>query len=84
MTQNADQLSCAQFQAQLPELISSREITANDPHLKSCENCRALLRDLQTIADAARELFPIEEPPDELWQQIETAIGHEEAASHRH
>jgi predicted anti-sigma-YlaC factor YlaD len=83
MIENTTRLSCAEFQAQLAELISSGEATANDPHLQSCENCRALLRDLETIAEAARQLFPIEEPPDELWQQIETAIGHEEEASHR-
>jgi hypothetical protein len=42
-----------------------------------------LLRDLETIAEAARQLFPIEEPPDALWQQIETAIGHDKIASQR-
>jgi predicted anti-sigma-YlaC factor YlaD len=83
MNQNATKLSCAEFQTQLPDLISSGETTANDPHLMSCENCRALLRDLETIAEAARQLFPIEEPPDALWQQIETAIGHDKEASQR-
>ena len=83
MIENTARLSCAEFQAQLAELISSGEMTVNDPHLQSCENCSALLRDLETIAEAARQLFPIEEPPDELWQHIETAIGHEEEASRR-
>ena len=36
------------------------------PHIQRCELCRALLADLETIAEAARRLFPIEEPPDEL------------------
>jgi predicted anti-sigma-YlaC factor YlaD len=83
MSQNAIKMTCTEFQAQLSDLISSGTTIANDPHLASCENCRALLRDLETIAEAARQLFPIEEPPDALWQQIETAIGHDKTASQR-
>jgi predicted anti-sigma-YlaC factor YlaD len=83
MTRNATKMSCAEFQTQLSDLISSGATTANDPHLKTCENCRALLRDLETIAEAARQLFPIEEPPEALWQQIETAIGQDKTASQR-
>ena len=69
---------CAAFQAQLPELIGSGENLADHPHLQSCELCRALLKDLETIAEAARQLFPIVEPPDELWEQIESKIKDEE------
>jgi hypothetical protein len=83
MNQNATRMSCIEFQNQLSDLISSGSTIANDPHLTTCENCRALLRDLETIAEAARQLFPIEEPPDELWQQIETAIGQDKTASQR-
>ena len=64
MNQYATKMSCTEFQAQLSDLISSGATIANDPHLTTCENCRALLRDLETIAEAARQLFPIEEPPD--------------------
>jgi predicted anti-sigma-YlaC factor YlaD len=77
MTVDRSKLSCAEFQAQLPELIGSGEDVAAHPHLQSCELCRALLADLETIAEAARQLFPIVEPPDELWEQIESAIRHE-------
>jgi hypothetical protein len=81
MTEDANNLSCAAFQAQLPELIGSGENIAADPHLRSCELCRALLADLVTIAEAARQLFPIVEPPDRLWEQIESAIRNEEGGS---
>jgi hypothetical protein len=64
-------MTCQEFQAHLPELIGSGENAATHPHLQDCELCRALLADLQTIADAARQLFPIEEPADGLWEQIE-------------
>ncbi|MDR3774714.1 MAG: hypothetical protein P4L26_15275 [Terracidiphilus sp.] len=77
MNQNSNQIGCAAFQAQLPELIGSGENLAAHPHLQVCELCRALLKDLETIAEAARQLFPIVEPPDELWEQIESAIRNE-------
>jgi hypothetical protein len=78
MTEDANNLSCAAFQARLPELIGSGENIAAHPQLQSCELCRALLADLMTIAEAARQLFPIVEPPDRLWEQIESAIRNEE------
>ncbi len=70
-------MSCEAFQSQLPELIASGEDVSGHPHLQTCELCRALLADLETIAEAARQLFPIEEPPDDLWTQIESKIKSE-------
>jgi hypothetical protein len=71
-------LSCEEFQALLPELIGSGEDINLHPHMHSCALCRELLADLETIAEAARQLFPTVEPPDELWSQIESAIQKEE------
>ena len=81
MSKVANALTCAAFQAQLPELIGSGENVAGNPHFQSCDNCRALLAELEIIAEAARQLFPIEEPPDDLWAHIESAIEREEAGS---
>lgn len=78
MNEQDKEMSCAAFQAQLPDLIGSGENVADHPHLKNCELCRALLADLETIAEAARQLFPIVEPPDELWEHIESAIKNEQ------
>ena len=78
MTGDPGKLSCAEFQAQLPELIGAGEDVAAHPHLQSCELCRALLADLETIAEAARQLFPSVEPPDKVWENIESAIKREE------
>ena len=72
-------MSCQEFQEQLPELISSGADVENHPHLQNCELCRALLNDLETIAEAARQLFPIQQPEDGLWDRIESAIKEEEA-----
>ena len=71
-------MSCAEFQAHLPDLIGSGEDLSNHPHLSECELCRALLSDLQTIADAARQLFPPEEPPSGIWEKIESALKDED------
>lgn len=81
MTHDPHKMSCATFQALLPELIGSGADAAAHPHLQSCELCRALLADLEIIAEAARQLLPIVEPPDELWEQIESAIRKDEISA---
>lgn len=81
MTEDPKNLSCQQFQARLADLIGSGENAANHPHLQTCENCRALLADLQTIADAAKKLLPIEQPNEDLWDRIELAIQKDEGTS---
>jgi hypothetical protein len=82
-------MSCHEFQGQLAELIGSGKDVENHPHLRSCDLCTALLRDLKAIADAARDLFDIPAPEpegiqepapkDDLWTRIETEIRKEEA-----
>ena len=80
-----NKMSCAEFQTQLPELIGSGENVSAHPHIQNCELCRALLADLETIAEAARQLFPAVEPPDDLWEHIESAIqGEAEQPAHKH
>jgi hypothetical protein len=70
-------MSCEEFQTRLAVMIGSGENMADHPHIRSCELCRALLADLETIAEAARQLLPVEEPPEKLWDKIETAIKNE-------
>jgi predicted anti-sigma-YlaC factor YlaD len=77
MTEDRNNITCAEFQAHLPELIGTGANVAAHPHIQNCELCRALLGDLETIAEAARQLFPSVEPREELWQQIESAIRNE-------
>jgi len=81
MTEDRTQMSCHAFQAQLADLIATGEDVSNHPHLATCGNCRALLADLQTIADAARQLLPIEQPKEDLWDRIELAIKKEEGST---
>ncbi len=78
MSGDPSKLRCAEFQSKLPELIATGEDIGAHSHLQSCELCRALVADLETIAEAARRLFPSVEPPDEIWEHIESAIKREE------
>ncbi|QHS50486.1 hypothetical protein [Edaphobacter sp. 12200R-103] len=74
-------LSCAEFQEQLPDLFAAAgNSSIDDPeiaeHLKSCENCSALVRDLQYIADQAKQLLqPTHEPSDNVWKKIQEGLA---------
>jgi hypothetical protein len=81
MNGDSSKMSCAEFQDRMAELIGSGEDLNAHPHLKDCADCRALLSDLKTIADAARQLFPSVEPPDEVWEHIQSAIRNEQGSS---
>ncbi len=80
-------LSCAEFQEQLPDLFASgNNGFPDDPvlvaHLKSCDNCSALVRDLQYIADQASLLLqPTLEPSDNVWKRIQEGIDSDRAQS---
>jgi len=74
-------LSCAEFQEQLPDFFAAGGADSiDDPalleHLKTCENCSALVRDLQYIADQARQLLePTHEPSDNVWKKIQEGLA---------
>ena len=74
MTMDRKSMSCEEFQSQLAELVGSGVDVENHPHIKECDICRQLYLDLQTIADAAKQLFPDQQPEDDLWERIESAI----------
>ena len=78
MTQDLKNMTCEEFQAQMPDLIGSGADASAHPHVQNCALCSALLADLETIADAARQLFPVEDPSDRVWDQIQSAIRQEE------
>jgi hypothetical protein len=67
-------MTCTEFQDALPELFESHADLSGHEHLKSCENCAALVRDLQYIASQARLLLPIHDPSPEVWDHIQQAI----------
>ncbi|MBX6358583.1 MAG: hypothetical protein IRZ03_00740 [Acidobacterium ailaaui] len=67
-------MNCAEFQEKLPELFESGVDVSNDPHVKNCENCAALVRDLEYIASQAKLLLPIHDPSPKVWDNIQSAI----------
>ena len=79
MTEQGKNMRCEEFQAQLAELIGSGADASAHPHVQNCDLCRAFLGELEAIAAAARELFPIEDPSDRVWEQIQSAIQGEES-----
>jgi hypothetical protein len=67
-------MDCAQFQDRLPELFESGSDLTADPHLQTCANCAALVRDLEYIAQQAKLLLPLHEPSPVVWDNIQSAI----------
>jgi hypothetical protein len=50
--------ACESFQRRLAEWLATGDKELyQDPHLENCAYCRALLVDLETISEAARDVF---------------------------
>ncbi len=50
---------CEAFQQQLPEFFDAEKDLIEHPHLKSCENCSSLVRDLNYIEYLEKMLLPL-------------------------
>ncbi len=72
---------CAQFQALMAQRIEAGEDLQTYEHMKTCERCPALIRDLEALAEACRLALaePEIEPADEVWRHIEEKIRRGEA-----
>ncbi|MHB8302382.1 MAG: anti-sigma factor [Acidobacteriaceae bacterium] len=66
---------CNEFQQQLPEYFESGADTIAHAHLRTCENCSSLVRDLQYIAAQAKLLLPIHDPSPAVWENISHALS---------
>ena len=65
---------CDVFQQQLPDFFDKEEDLVEHPHLKACENCSSLVRDLNYIAAQAKLLLPIHDPSPAVWENIHNAL----------
>lgn len=72
--QDEKNMTCAEFQESLPELFESGVNVSNQEHALGCENCAALVRDLEYIASQAKLLLPIHDPSPAVWENIQTAL----------
>ena len=75
--QDGISMNCAEFQEKLPELFESGAKVSQDEHVLGCENCSALVRDLEYIATQAKLLLPIHDPSPSVWNNIQSAIRSE-------
>lgn len=74
-------MTCAEFQAQLPELFESGVDLKEQEHLKTCEQCSALVSDLEYIAQQAKLLLPIHDPSPVVWENIQSSLSGEKQNS---
>ncbi|HEY4008996.1 MAG TPA: hypothetical protein VGM11_02510 [Acidobacteriaceae bacterium] len=81
---NFDSMTVREFEQYLPELFASGEggVLSEDPRLAKFlaanPDCAALVRDLETIADTAKNLFASdEEPSDAVWSNIASKLQQE-------
>lgn len=69
---------CVSFEAALPdyldETLAPQAADTARAHVATCEACRALVRDLETIRRQAATL-PVLQPPRDLWSDIEARIA---------
>jgi hypothetical protein len=79
-----DSMTIAEFEQYLPELFASGEggKLSEDPRLarflKANPDCAALVRDLETIAETAKNLLVSEqEPSDSVWSNIASKLQQE-------
>jgi hypothetical protein len=73
--QSKNSTTCAEFQDQLPELFESGADLKEQEHLKTCEQCSALVSDLEYIAQQAKLLLPIHDPSPAVWENIQTSLS---------
>ena len=79
---NFDTMTAADFEHYLPDFFatSTNGKVSSDPKLQKFlsanPDCAALVRDLETIAETARSLFPVEmsEPSDQVWKDLEAKL----------
>jgi hypothetical protein len=85
MNNTGQSTTCAEFQAQLPELFESGVDLKEQEHLKTCEQCSALVSDLEYIAQQAKLLLPIHDPSPAVWENIQSSLTGEKppVGSHR-
>jgi hypothetical protein len=67
-------MTCSEFQETIPDLFEAHADLSAQEHIKACENCAALVRDLEYIASQAKLLLPMHDPSPAVWNHIQQAI----------
>jgi hypothetical protein len=69
-------MNCVELQQSLAE-VEDGSRAEQRAHLRACPACSALVRELDLIAAAARQLQAAEEPSPRVWNSIEFALRQE-------
>ncbi len=81
--QDPQDQECVEFQSLMAERIGAGEDLSNYDHMKTCQRCPALLRDLEYMAESIRTAFQDQEPEldpgDSVWDNIVAKINKGEA-----
>jgi predicted anti-sigma-YlaC factor YlaD len=70
-------MNCQLFQQALPQVIESGGNEAEQAHLRSCQACSELVRDLKYIAEQAKLLLPLHDPNPRVWNNIQESLTRE-------
>ena len=70
-------MNCQQFQEVLPYMIESGGSESEEEHLRTCQYCAELVRDLRYIAEQAKLLLPMRDPGPQVWTNIEQSLQRE-------
>jgi hypothetical protein len=81
MTQTTEKMTLAEFEQRLPEFFATGTGSiSDDPRLqaflKENPDAAALVRDFESIVEAAKGLFDVSdnEPSDAVWQNIQNEL----------
>jgi hypothetical protein len=68
-------MTCQEFQEVLPYIIESGGNPDQEGHLRECQSCSELVRDLRYIAEQAKLLLPMHDPNPRVWAGIEQSLA---------
>jgi hypothetical protein len=70
-------MTCAEFQAVLPDLLEGSGTADQRTHLSACPTCSELVSEINLISNEARLLRASDEPSARVWNSIEIALRQE-------
>lgn len=71
-------MNCEEFERGWQELEDSSEVSPHlEKHRQECPACAEMAHDLQSIVQQARQMLPLENPPEGMWWQIRQQLESE-------
>ncbi len=71
-------MTCTEFQKVLPYIIDSDLTAEEHVHLESCRVCSNVIADMKHIAQSAKRLVTLQEPPARVWHTIRRRLERQE------